>query len=379
MKTLQKKIEKIMDEKIGERFSLSASGFYFLSLFYGVAIKVKDKLWQQGIFSPKKVSCPVISIGNICVGGTGKTPMTLYTAKMLKETGYRVCVLSRGYKGASENKGGIVTDGKTLLMDAKTAGDEACLMARTLTGVPVLVGKDRLKSAGTAISMFSPDVLILDDGFQHRKLFRDIDVVLLDHQEPFGNHRLLPAGRLREPVSALSRAHVVVLTRSANKKHIDPTVKAWAAGGNRPVFHASHQPFPVGKIVAPGSKKNPNTDQQTWQIDVLKGKSVFAFSGIANNDRFRKTIETLGGRVVGFASFPDHHPYSEKELQQIAASAARARADLIVTTQKDDVRIPPDMTWPAEYGVIGIEMCLPQDADAYKAFILEKIAAAEMR
>jgi tetraacyldisaccharide 4'-kinase len=378
MTGLQRRIEKIMDENVSGRFSLPAACLGFLSLCYGVAVKTVDRLWQRGVFLPKKLPCPVISIGNLCVGGTGKTPMTLFTAKMLQEMGFRTCILNRGYKGAGENSGGIVTDGKTMFLDATAAGDEAFMMAQSLIDVPVLVGKDRFKSGCSALSAFHSDVIVLDDGFQHRKLFRDIDIVLLDYQRPLGNHRLLPAGRLRESVSALFRADAIVFTRSERKdgqNDSELTARDHIHSMNIPVFYAQHKPFLAKRISAGASDHqgwNPTADPDGRRF--LKDKAVFTFSGIARNDDFKKTVEAMGARVTGAAFFPDHHWYSQKELNTIAQSAVDSGAHLVLTTQKDNSRILPGTTWPVDYIVIGIEMYLGEDENAYRDFLLKRIS-----
>jgi tetraacyldisaccharide 4'-kinase len=378
MTGLQRKIEKIMDENIGGRFSLPMACLRFLSICYGLTEKAADMRFQRGFLLPKKLPCPVISIGNLCVGGTGKTPMTLYTAKMLQAMGHRVCILSRGYKGACEKSGGVVTDGKTMFLNAKSAGDEAYMMAMSLTDVPVFVGKDRVKSGSAAAASFHPDVMILDDGFQHRKLYRDIDIVLLDYQRPFGNHRLLPAGRLREPEGALSRADAIVFTRSPEEDGQNdpgPTDRARISSLKIPVFYARHKPLLLKRTGADTSHHDMR--DQTGDSEgrrFLEDRAVFAFSGIARNDDFIKTIEAFGARVKGTAFFPDHHCYTQKELNRIAWAARDSGADLIVTTQKDDSRMLSGLAWPVDYVVIGVEICLGKYQDAYRDFLIKRIS-----
>ncbi|MGA8180790.1 MAG: tetraacyldisaccharide 4'-kinase, partial [Desulfobacterales bacterium] len=192
----------------------------FLSLLsmaskvYGGAAKLKRIFYEKSILKSKKLSCPVVSIGNITAGGTGKTPMAIYVANIARDLGYKVAIISRGYKGKAEKNGGIVSDGKALLMTAEIAGDEPYMMAARLRDVPIIVGKNRFKAGRLAIRKFEPDILVLDDGFQHLKLQRDLDLVLLDYRKPFGNGHLLPRGVMREPASALSCAAAIILTRS---------------------------------------------------------------------------------------------------------------------------------------------------------------------
>ena len=211
---IYKKIEKVIT-------SDSRNGYDWLVLFlsmaskvYGGVVKIRRIFYKNGILISKKLSCPIISIGNITVGGTGKTPMTIYVAQVVKNLGYKVAIISRGYKGKAEKIGGIVSDGKGLLMTPENAGDEPYLMANRLKDVQVIVGKNRFDAGRLAIRKFDPDVIVLDDGFQHLMLQRDLDMVLLDYHRPFGNGHLLPRGVMREPVSALLHADAIILTKS---------------------------------------------------------------------------------------------------------------------------------------------------------------------
>ena len=185
-----------------------------LSLAYGVVIRIRARLYAAGVLPSKALLCRVISVGNIIAGGTGKTPMTIFVAQLLRDKGQRVVVLSRGYRGSMEASGGIVSDGERIFKGPDEAGDEPYLMARVLKGIPVVVGKRRYEAGMMAIARFQPDVIVLDDAFQHLRLKRDLDLVLLDCRSPWGNGYLLPRGLLREPLSALRRAHAIIFTRS---------------------------------------------------------------------------------------------------------------------------------------------------------------------
>ena len=175
------------------------------SWLYRGAIFLRNRHYDRPA-AVRSVSVPVVSVGNITVGGTGKTPMTIYVAQKLQQSGVRVAVISRGYKGRAESGGGVVSDGRNLLMDSEQAGDEPYLMAGRLKNIPVIVGKNRFAAGMLAINKFQSEVIVLDDAFQHLKLSRDIDLILLDYTRPFGNTHLLPRGILREPVTALRRA-----------------------------------------------------------------------------------------------------------------------------------------------------------------------------
>jgi len=292
----------------------------------------------------------VVSIGNITSGGTGKTPMTLYVANRLRSLGYRIAILSRGYKGGAEKKGGIVSDGQTLLMTPRAAGDEPFMMARFLEGVPVLVGRDRVASGRLAVSRFSPDILLLDDGFQHRRLHRDIDIVLLDSSRPFGNRFLLPRGSLREPPDALTRADAIVFTRWIDGLP-DPESLMPESVRSRPVFRSRHVPYIDRRV--PSAAGPPQTIERPNPSD-LQGVRIFAFSAIAGNKDFHRVLTDLGARMVGAAEFADHHAYSPGELEVICRKAVAADAAILVTTQKDFSKLPQDTAWPMPLVVLGV-------------------------
>ena len=196
------------------RFLSLASVLHILSLFYGLVLKLREFCYGRHILTPRRLPCNVISIGNITAGGTGKTPMTIYVAELLKTLGYRVAILSRGYKGGSEKEIRVVSDGQKILMTPTMAGDESYLMAIRLSDVPIVVGRNRFAAGSLAVKRFQPDVIVLDDAFQHVKLQRDIDLVLVDRAQPFGNGHVLPRGSLREPVSSLRRCAACILTRA---------------------------------------------------------------------------------------------------------------------------------------------------------------------
>jgi tetraacyldisaccharide 4'-kinase len=370
MNPVRRKIELIMDENTGSSvFSFST----LLSLFswgYEGLVRTRNFLYQSGFFQVRKLPCRVISIGNICVGGTGKTPTTLYTAELLKNMGYKVCIISRGYKGRAEKNGGIVSDGGTILMDVNEAGDEPFMMAGLLKETPVIVGRDRFGAGMKAVRRFAPDVVLLDDGFQHRKLFRDLDMVLLDYRKPLGNRRLLPRGRLREPPEALARSHALVFTRSGDEESREREKHLSAIGltRNKRCFFARHEPFLERVMEKDG---NPSQIVDPDGLNRLQGKRVFAFSGIADNRSFLNTLDHYCGGVGGYMEFPDHHPYGKKDFSAISRAALAMEADLIVTTQKDAVKIPGHIKWPAQFGVMGIKISLGEDEDDFRAFLLE--------
>jgi tetraacyldisaccharide 4'-kinase len=311
----------------------------------------------------------VISIGNLTVGGTGKTPMTIYMAELLKGFGCRVAVISRGYQGRNEKSVGIVSDGRTVRLGPQDAGDEPYLMALKLEGVPVLVGKDRFKVGMRAMREFAPDVLVLDDAFQHLKVHRDLDLLLLDARRPFGNGHLLPRGVLREPIDQLMRGDAIVLTRSdgANMSDEDEQ-KIRGRFEGKPIFRCKHVP---DRLV--GSEKLPLSglgfNPINYGLDVLKGKRVFAFSGIARNKDFEAMLAKQDCEMTGALSFPDHHDYSNIDLAGIINKAGRCHVDYIVTTEKDYVRMANRVSWPIALLAFGIKVSFDEDKEGFNTYL----------
>ena len=315
------------------------------------------------IIKQKKLPCKVISIGNITSGGTGKTPMTIYIAKLLQEFGKKVVVISRGYKGALESKGGIVSDGINII-SVKKAGDEPYLIAKKLKNIPVLVCKDRYKIGMLAIKKFNPDIIILDDAFQNIKIDRDINLVLLDDHKPFGNFNLIPRGNLREPINSLYRADALILTRcdlnTSNKKVLKNHISF-----NKPIFESVHVPY-IYKIISSSNSSLIDTKN----IFLIKQKKIFAFSGICNNNNFLQTLYNFDCDIKDYLLFSDHHKYLNKDIQNIFRIAKSLDVEYIITTEKDFVKIDDSIKWPIDLVVIGINISFKDDEDKFKKFLL---------
>lgn len=315
-----KKIEECMrSEKIGiiPHIFLSA-----LSFLYGAAVSLRLMLFRIGVLKEKKLDCGVISVGNLTVGGTGKTPVTIYLADLLRRHGKRVVILSRGYKGSSKGVG-IVSDGREILLGPEEAGDEPYLMAKRLNDVPVLVSPDRYASGLLAIERFSPDWIILDDGFQHIGLKRDVNILLVDSKEGFGNGYMLPRGILREPVIGLGRADLVMA--KGNPLRVAET--ELLEDINMPLVNFEYR---AGFLIEIGSGN-------ILGMDFLKGKKVAALSGIANPSSFFKTLELLGAEIVNKLIYPDHHAYAEPDIEEIRKTAKEG--GVVITTEKDCVKL----------------------------------------
>jgi tetraacyldisaccharide 4'-kinase len=313
-------------------------GLKVLSMGYGAVMKLRNYRYASGRAQVYRLPCPVVSVGNLSVGGTGKTPMTVFLSQRMRQRGLRCVVLSRGYKGSAERCGGLVSDGQTVAMSAEQAGDEPFMMACSLPGTPVRVGRDRYEAGLKAFARFHPDIIILDDGFQHRRLYRDLDVVLMDAFMPFGNGHLLPRGILREPPSALSRAHLVVLTRSENAT--PPGIASLQAHGiQKPVFVTKHTLLLRAMISKGAHLLDPAqlTEEPVWER--VAGRHALLFSGIAKSDQLEKSLRDNGLHIVDHCRYADHHAYDARDVRQIDARAVEKRADLLVTTHKDYVRL----------------------------------------
>jgi tetraacyldisaccharide 4'-kinase len=348
MNNILKKIESIMTSKRKAGLISFESFLFVLSLIYGGAVKTRETFYKKGVLKSKKLPCIVISIGNITAGGTGKTPMTIYVAKLVKRMGYKVVVISRGYKGLAEKTGGTVSDGKTIFMKADKSGDEPFMIANTLKNIPVVVGKNRFNAGMIAFNSFNPDVIVFDDAYQHLQLERNINLVLLDNSYPFGNHHLLPRGILREPLSSLGRRDAFILTRSDVAK--DKIVKGGAL-----------------------SSQWIYGDWCTQSFEFLRGRRAFVFSGIAKNIDFYNTVKGVKCKVTGFSEFTDHHRYTDSDLNMILQSARESKADFIITTEKDYVKIAGRIAWPVDLVIIGISISFGNYDNAFDNFIRDKL------
>jgi tetraacyldisaccharide 4'-kinase len=301
-----------------------------VSVLYGLAVRARNWMYDRRLLSVHALDATVISIGNITVGGTGKTPFVQFVARLLSRKGLSVAVISRGYGGTEK---GILTvsDGRSVLAGIDEAGDEPVLLAKSLPGVPVVVSRDRWKAGAFAIRRFGCKVLVCDDAFQHRGLGRNLDFVLLRAEKSFGNGWMLPAGPLREPPTGLGRADAVVVTGSkTDLERYESDVMSRCARG--PVFFARH--CPVEWI-------RHGTDESV-ELNRLKGLPVLAFAGIGNPKSFEHTVAQTGAVLSGWIPFPDHHRYREDDLRRLADAAGKTGSKAVVTTEKDGVRIK---TW----------------------------------
>lgn len=304
-----------------------------LSLIYLAGLRLKDRAREKGFTPTRSLSVPVISIGNLTVGGTGKTPCTIALAGEALARGYRPAVLTRGYRGRAPGTT-VVSDGETVRLTADQAGDEAVLMAERLPGVPVIKCPDRYDGGQRAVDRLGADLLILDDGFQHRRLARTVDIVLVSGAGRPADGMLLPAGRLREPFSALRRADEIVLSDAKTTLTAQVLRRIEKTGTEAPV---SRMPYRVsGFLNRAGEKGDPER---------LAREGFLAFCGLGNPLHFRDTLVSQEYDVTHFLSFGDHHTYTERDLRRLRHRAAAAGVRHLVTTEKDLVKIHDRDVW----------------------------------
>lgn len=294
-----------------------------LSLFYRGFSSLHRRLYSSGILRPGSLPRPVVSVGNLTAGGGGKTPLTMWLAEKLIASGVRVAVLTRGY-GRIHGGLRIVEPGDSW----EVVGDEPALMASKIKGVTVAVSKDRFAAGTRVLEKGEVDLFLLDDGFQHYALKRDLDIVVVDDRRRFGNGRLLPAGILREPVSRLQDADLIVVTKA---RRADPEFKRFLNESSpAPVFWADYRPEGLAPVIAcEGASK-----------EEVPGGTFVAFCGIAGPEGFHDTLARAGIEVAELLAFPDHHPFSASDVDRIVKTAERRQAVGLVTTEKDAVRWP---------------------------------------
>ncbi len=326
--------------------------FRVVSIVYRLGLRLNRLAYGGGIFPTRCLPGRVISVGNLTLGGTGKTPMVLMIARILRDNGLKPAVLSRGYGGNSQEKINVVCDGQQILLSAEVAGDEPVMIAERLKNIPVLTGKDRWLTGNYAMQHFGVDTLILDDGFQHLALSRDLNILLLDQKEPLGNGHLFPAGELREPVEESQRADLICLTRCSGKGNSRSQGDMLELPNNVPVIKTALRLESLIRL----------DNHETIDAEFLRDQPVAAFCGIAKPGDFRDTLETAKARVVFFRAFPDHHRYVADDLKTLEQEAMKAGARYILVSEKDSVKIDPsDFSLPVLKVIIEVEILEGQE------------------
>ncbi len=339
-------LDVILEQRPGTRAALVRTLLHGCSYVFRVAIKVRRFLYNVRILRDSTLGVQVIAIGNLTVGGTGKTPVVEKFARELSDQGRNVAILSRGYRSKPApfhvwllNKlflrddttpPRVVSDGKSLLLDSEMAGDEPYMLASNLKDVVVLVDKDRVKSGRYAIEKFGCDTLLLDDGFQYWKLRgRRQDIVLIDRQQPFGNEQLLPRGTLREPPSHVARANYIFITKSDG--HTEELRRRIAQfNPSAGIIECIHHPLYLEDVF---------TGERVG-LEVLRGRKAASLSGIAQPESFEQSLVKLGAELVYSKRFADHHRFTQQEILNVINRSKKRQAQMIVTTQKDAVRFP---------------------------------------
>jgi len=359
-------IDVILGRRAGAGPALYGAFLQALSWLFSLVAQARFWLYQHRILHDQPLGCLVVVVGNLTVGGTGKTPVVEKFARALRDRGRRVAILSRGYKSKSaplwkkawyalthteEPPPRVVSDGERVLLDSEEAGDEPYMLARNLPGVIVLVDKNRVKSGAYAIKRFGCDTLVLDDGFQYLPLKGRLNLLLVDKTNPFGNGHLLPRGILREPIKHLRRASYVFLTKSNGER--DPELEALIAKYNptADLIECAHRPKHLQRFgyatEAPGARE---------PLTYLKGRRVAAFSGIATPESFEKFLRDLGAKLVARERFLDHYRYTDEDVDALFDLARREGADCLVTTEKDAVRLPENRVFPLPLFYLRLEI-----------------------
>jgi len=345
------------------------AGLSALSAAYRGVLAVRARLYWWGALRTGRLPCPVVSIGNITVGGSGKTPAVELAALTLRELGARPAVVSRGY-GRQTRGVHVVADRDRVLLGPRAAGDEPLLLAERLPGIPVLVGENRYEAGRRAVEAYGANAVVLDDGFQHRTVEKDLDILVINGRSPWGNGRLFPRGALREPRTAIGRAHLVMITNPATAADIQ-VITDMVRRHNRhaPVVSAGHRVVEARQLF----------DGQRAAVPTLAGRPLLAFAGLGSPQGFADTVASTGIALKGLVEFPDHHWYAQEDLAELEERAAAVGAQGLITTEKDSVRLrslrPPRLPlW-----VLPVTLVLESNQDAWMRALSSVWSAAVAR
>ena len=332
---------------------------------YGLGTTARNALYDRGLFRVRDLGAKTISIGNITAGGTGKTPLTAMVAEILAAQGEKVCILTRGYGRNDARARVLVSDGENLLADAASGGDEPVELAKQLIGKALIVAdSDRVDAASWARKSFGITAFVLDDGFQHRRAKRDLDIVCIDATDPFGGGEVLPAGLLREPLRNLKRAGVIVITRSnlvASTNDLAARIRR--VNSTAAVFTASARVSAITRL----SDFLQGTKTPAEQGLMRSSESGFLFCGLGNPESLRKQLSSESLHIAGFRDFSDHHAYAQLDIRTVEAEAERVGASVLLTTGKDAVKLAGlDVRMPCFVISSSVEI---SDADRFRDLI----------
>lgn len=339
-------IDVILERRSGKRAGILRGLLYALSHVYEWIVMLRLRLFETNIFRVSSPGCPVISVGNLTVGGTGKTPVVEMLARELQAGGRRVAILSRGYKSVPRPllrrvmdkifkdtavfAPRVVSDGHALLLDSRTAGDEPFMLANNLRGVVVLVDRDRVKSAAHAVQKYGCDLIILDDGLQYLPLKHSLNLVLIDSQAPFGNRHILPRGTLREPPKNLSRATHILVTKceTLHEPRLMEEIRKWNSTAD--IIQCAHRPLELRNLLT----------GECRQLSFLRDLRIGSICGIAVPESFEGALRGLGAEIILSETYTDHHRYRRKEVEGFLLRCAKRKLGAVITTEKDAVRFP---------------------------------------
>jgi tetraacyldisaccharide 4'-kinase len=344
------------------------AGLSALSWAYRAAIAVRDRAYRWGVLPTGRLPCPVISVGNLTLGGSGKTPTVELAVRTLLDMGAIPAVLSRGY-GRVTRGVHVVADRDGIRAEPRSAGDEPLLLAERLPGVPVVVGENRYEAGRVAVERCGATALVLDDGFQHRTLAKNLEIVAVPGRAPWGNARVFPRGMLREPLSGLARAHVVVVTNPSGPDtvaEVTATVRRHNAAAA--VLAARYQLQDA--IETPGARRIP--------VAELAGRRLLAFAGLGSPRGFADTLDAAGIRRVGFAEFPDHHWFTAGDLAELTRDARAAGAQGLVTTEKDWVRVRDLPPPPLPLWVLPVRLVIESGPETWQRLLAAVLAPAAL-
>ena len=340
-----------------------------VSFIFAAVVSIRDAFYRWGVLRRFPLGVQVISIGNVTAGGTGKTPVTEIFARTLAAEGRRVAILSRGYRRKEAplwqriftqviEPPLVVSDGKHLLLDSATGGDEPYMLASNLPGVAVVVDRNRVKAGRYAIKRLGCDTLILDDGFQYKKLKHSIEVVLVDSTNPFGNGNMLPRGILREPARHIRRADVIFLTKCrGDVSSVRDEIRRFNSHAD--IIECNHEPAVLKDVWS----------REEFPLTWLQGKTTCTLSGIASPKGFENSLRHLGARVIWCERYADHHRYEPPEILYALNRTADMGADALVTTEKDAVRFPRFETSPVKCLYLRIQIKILSGRESFTQII----------
>ena len=354
-------IDVVFDRRHGRRAMTFGFFLKMLSYLFSGLVQIRLYLYKNRIFRSTHLGCQVIVVGNLTVGGTGKTPVVEKLARSLRDRGRKVAILSRGYRSKKEPffkkwiraishaespPPRVVSDGEKIYLTSETAGDEPYMLAKNLPGVFVIVDKDRVKAGQYAIKKFGADIIILDDGFQYLSLAEHQHLLLIDKNNPFGNSNLLPRGVLREPIRHLRRASYVFLTKSNGNpdKDLENLIQQHKPGIE--IIECTHAAQYLKAVHG----------RDVLPLNTLKGKRIAAFSAIAVPEGFENILREHGAEIRFRRRFIDHHRFHEWELEELSRTAREAELDMLLTTEKDSVRIDPDFNPGVPFYFLRVEI-----------------------